>query len=279
MKKKFLLVSFTFAALALTFMSNSGGRATSGGGDNTGAPSSGAFCQQCHSSGSFSPSMTIEIFEENTTTAITEYIAGTIYDLKITVSADGSQSGFGMQMTCLDGSDNPVTGFSDPGNNAQLTTLGSGRQYVEQMGLSSSGEFTTKWTAPANGTGSITFYAAGIASDGGGSTANDGATKTTLALIEAFNSANRAEQQLAVDLKVYPNPVETVLNIETIGSTSGQHTLTVTNIAGQVMVNQQIDIDFGMDFTQIDVSNLAQGVYNVTLSKDGKVASTQIVKN
>ena len=127
--------------------------------------------------------------------------------------------------------------------------------------------------------GDITFYAGGIAADGGGSTANDGATKTSFTLSENLQSSNRAEQQLAVSLKVYPNPVETVLNIETVGSTSGQHTLTVTNVAGQVMVNQQLDIDFGMDFTQIDVSNLSQGVYNVTLSKDGKVASTQIIKN
>ena len=279
MKKKFLLLSFTFAALALTFMSNSGGRAASGGGDNTGAPSSGAFCQQCHSAGSFSPSITIEVYEENTTNAVTEYLAGTVYDVKITVSGDGNQSGFGTQMTCLDASDNPIIGFSSPSSNAQLTTLGNGREYLEHSGMSNSGEFTAKWTAPANSTGDVTFYAGGVAVDGGGSTANDGATKTTLVLTESFNASNRAEQQLAVNLKVYPNPVETVLNIETIGSTSGEHTLTVTNIAGQVMINQQIDIDFGMDFTQIDVANLAKGVYNVTLSKDGKLASTKIIKN
>ena len=278
MKKKFLLLTFTLSALAFTFMSNSGGRATSGGGDSTGA-AGGAFCQQCHSNGSFSPSMTIEVYDENTTNATSEYIAGVTYDIKITISADGGQSGFGAQMTCLDGSNNPILGFSVPSANAQLTTLGNGRQYVEQNGLSSSNEFTAKWTAPTNSTGDVTFYAAGIASDNGGSTAGDGATKTSTTLTESFNASNKAEQQLAVSLKVYPNPVETVLNIETIGSTSGLHTLTVTNIAGQVMINQQIDIDFGMDFTQIDVSQLAQGVYNVTLSKDGKVASTKVIKN
>lgn len=279
MKKKFILLSFTFAALALTFMSNSGGRASFGNGDNTGAPSSGAFCQQCHAAGNFSPSITVEIFEENTTNAVTEYIAGTVYDVKITLSANGNQNGFGTQMTCLDASNNPITGFSSPSSNAQLATLGTGRQYVEHSGLSTSGEFTAKWTAPANGTGDVTFYAAGIAADGTGSTANDGATKTTVTLSEGFNASNKAEQQLAVNLKVYPNPVETILNIETIGSTSGQHTLTVTNLAGQLMINQQVDIDFGMDFTQIDVSNLAKGVYNVTLAKDGKIASTKIIKN
>lgn len=278
MKKKFLLFSFTFVALALTFMSNSGGRATAGGGDNTGADS-GPFCQQCHSGGNFSPAMTIEVYDENTTNAVSEYIAGVIYDVTMEVTADGNQGGFGAQMTCLDGNSNPITSFSSPSSNAQLASLGNGRQYVEQMGISSVGTFTTKWTAPISGTGDITFYAGGIAADGGGSTANDGATKTSFTLSENLQSSNRAEQQLAVSLKVYPNPVETVLNIETVGSTSGQHTLTVTNVAGQVMVNQQLDIDFGMDFTQIDVSNLAQGVYNVTLLKDGKVASTQIIKN
>ena len=172
-----------------------------------------------------------------------------------------------------------ITGFSAPSSNAQISTLGNGRQFVEQNGLSTSGEFTAKWTAPANSTGNVTFYAAGIASNGNGNTAGDGATKTTLTLSETFNASNNAENKLAVSLKVYPNPVETVLNIETIGSSAGQHTLTVTNVAGQVMINKQVEIDFGMDFTQVDVSSLAQGVYNVTLSKDGKVTSTRVIKN
>jgi hypothetical protein len=280
MKKRILLLTFLFATLAFTFMSNSNGRATTGNADSTGAGTNGVFCQQCHSSGNFAPNITIQVFTENTTNAVTEYIAGTVYDVKVTVAATtGTPSGFGTQFTCLKASNSTaITGFSSPSSNAKLATLSNGRQFVEQNGLSASGVFTAKWTAPASSTGSVTFFAAGIAADGSGNTANDGATKTTLTLTEAFNASSKSEQQLAVSLKVYPNPVETILNIETIGSISGEHTLTITNLAGQVILNQQVDMDFGMDFTQVNVAHLAKGIYNLTLAKDGKVATTKMVK-
>lgn len=279
MKKRFILSSFAFAAMAILLMSNSGGRATSGNGDNTGAPTSNAFCQQCHSSGAFSPSLAIAVFETGTTTAVTEYIGGVTYDVKVTVTAaNGSPAGYGMQMTCLDANNNAIVGFSEPSSNAQLATLNNGRQYVEQSGMSSTNVFTTKWTAPATNTGTVTFYAGGVAANASGSTAGDGATKGSLILAETSSSATKNTATLAVQIKAYPNPVTDVLNIETIGSTSGKHTLTIANMAGQIVLQQVIQLDFGMDFTQIAVENLAKGVYTLTLAQEGKVTTTQILK-
>jgi hypothetical protein len=44
-----------------------------------------------------------------------------------------------------------------------LVTLSIGRQYAEHAGKSVSNSFNTQWTAPASGTGPITFYGAGAA--------------------------------------------------------------------------------------------------------------------
>lgn len=275
MKKKFLLLTFSLGVLAFTFMSNSGGRASIAGADSTGA-NAGPFCQQCHSAGAFSPSLTIELLEEGTTNAVTQYVPGTIYDVKMTVTADGGQSGFGAQMGVFDASSNVLTGLSAPSSNAQIASLNGG-DYLEQSGLSTAGEFMGKWTAPAAGTGDVTFFGAGIAANGNGMTGGDGATKSELMITEDLSISVLGAEKLATELKVFPNPVTDVLNLQTIGTTTGQHTLTITNITGQVVLNQQINL-FGNDRTQLDVSHLATGNYNLTLAQDGKVVSTKIVK-
>ena len=280
MKFKLLLSTFALMATSLIFMSHSGGRAASGNGDSTGAPSSGAFCQSCHSAGTFNPTVAIEVFDDGTTNAVTEYVPGNIYDLKITISNDGSPAGWGQQTTILDASDNPVTGtFSSPSSNAQISTLGTtGRDYFEHLGTSNTNEFTVKWTAPVAGTGAITFYTGANAVDGGSSTAGDGATKGSLSLTENTASSLGQLNKLAVVLKAFPNPVEEMLNLETIGVTEGSHALTITNMAGQVVLQKQLNLNFGADLTQINVSDLAQGLYQVVLSQDGKVASLSILK-
>ena len=60
--------------------------------------------------------------------------------MKITITGDGNESGYGTQMTALDASSNPITGFSAPSSNAQIATLSSGREYLEHDGISSTGE-------------------------------------------------------------------------------------------------------------------------------------------
>lgn len=275
MKKRFLLLTFTLGVLAFTFMSNSGGRASVANADSTGA-NGGPFCQQCHSAGAFNPSLTIELLEEGTTNAVTQYVPGMVYDVKMTVTADGGQSGFGAQMAAFSGT-NVLAGLSAPSSNAQVGTLNGG-DYLEQSGLSTTdGVFSGKWTAPAAGTGDVTFFGAGIAANGNGMTGGDGSTKGELTITEDLTSSVLGAEKLATELRVFPNPVANVLNIETVGTTTGQHTLTITNMVGQVVLNQQINL-FGNDRTQFDVSHLATGNYNLTLAQDGKIVSAKIIK-
>jgi hypothetical protein len=276
MKIKLLLFTFALATTGLLLMSNSGGRATTGGGDNSGAPSANT-CAQCHSGGAFNPSISVEVFEENTSTAVTEYVPGIVYDIKITVNADAGASGFGLQATVLDANNAPIVGFSSPGANAQLATL-NGRQFLEQVNTSSSNEFTSQWTAPAAGTGSAIFYAAGNAVNGNGTTGGDGASNTSFTLAEDLSSSNLNVNQLKVAMKAFPNPVQDILNIETIGSTDGEHSLTITNMVGQVVHQSVVNLDLGMDLTQVDVQQLPKGMYSVSLAQANKIATITIIK-
>ncbi|MGB0983759.1 MAG: choice-of-anchor V domain-containing protein [Saprospiraceae bacterium] len=275
MKNKLLLFTFAVMATSLFLMSNSAGRATSGNGDSSGAPGA-ATCAQCHSGGSFSSSVSAEVMEEGTTTLVSEYEPGKVYDIKVKITATGA-SGFGMQTTALDGSDGPVVGFSAPSSNAQLITLSSGRQFFEHASTNSN-EFTAKWTAPAAGAGSVTFYTAGNSINENGSTGGDEASASTLVLTEGTSSSSQNLNQLEVAMKVFPNPVQSTLNIETIGSTDGQHNLTITNMIGQTVHQSIVNLDLGMDITKVDVQDLPKGMYNVSLAKEGKMKTIMIVK-
>lgn len=278
MKLRFLLSIFSLL-LAGAFMSNSSGRAASQNADSTGSPiANGAFCQSCHSSGAFSPTVSIEVFEAGTSNMITEYVPGTNYDLKITVAAgSGTPTGFGSQTTVLDANNSNAASFSTPSSNAQVSTL-NGVNYLEQDGMSSTGEFTAIWTAPATGTGSVTFYTGANAVNGAGNTGGDGATSGTLTLTEGVASSQKDVNKLAVKMNAYPNPVQDVLNLEMTGTISGEHSLIITDRIGQVVSTELININNGENKTTIEVGHLSTGIYQVSLMKNGKVATLPIFK-
>ena len=73
-------------------------------------------------------------------------------------------------------------------------------------------------------------------------------------------------------MKIYPNPVKNTINIE--NSQLGESLLSVYNINGQKLLNQQI----GSGKTQIDMSGFAKGVYTVKLLNNNKVEIRKIVK-
>ena len=107
MKQKTLLTIFGLAFLAFVFSSNSGGRASSAGAGNTSAPGETGTCASCHSGGSFGASLSVQVFNAGTTTPVTNYMPGTTYDLKVTVTnSSGSPAGYAFQMVALKNSTN-----------------------------------------------------------------------------------------------------------------------------------------------------------------------------
>jgi SprB repeat len=97
--------------------------------------------------------------------------------------------GYGFQLTAMRNTNTPYAAYSNLGSNVKqkLLTSGSqaGRTYLEQNGVLNNNTFTFQWTAPAQGTGNINFYAAGIACNSNGGSSGDRAGNTTLILPEA----------------------------------------------------------------------------------------------
>jgi hypothetical protein len=137
--KKIRLLSSTFL-LALTyiiFISSSGGRATQVNDDRTNAPGSNGKCEDCHSGGSYGiVILSIQIFNQGTTTPVTSYTGGTTYDMSVTVTkSSGGTAKYGFQLTSLTSPGNsPVANtYTNLETNVQQKLItATGRRFVEQ---------------------------------------------------------------------------------------------------------------------------------------------------
>lgn len=197
--KRSSIISLIFASavLYIALTSSSNGRATAANSGNTGAPNESQTCSSCHSGGGFGPvSLSIQVFQQGTTTPVAGYIPGTTYDMRVTVqNSNGNPAGFGFQMTCLTTSGNiPQAGYTNLASNVKQKTITSGpyngRTYVEHNGVLPNNQFNFSWTAPGAGTGNVTFYSAGNCVNASGSTGGDngGSTNRVLPEVPALNA-------------------------------------------------------------------------------------------
>lgn len=258
--KKTLLSIFILSIIAigtqLILTSSSNGRAFAANSGNTGAPGESTTCRSCHGTGL---GTTVSIVLKDTLgNAVTSYIPGAIYRAEFTVNAVGA-SRYGFQMVSLNASNSPVNGFSTPSANTRLVTLGIGRQYAEHAGKSVSNSFSTQWTAPASGTGPITFYGAGAAVNNNGNTGGDGGNIATLVMFEN-TSVGIVEPTLRNQVLVYPNPTSNVIKIKNTKTDMNEAIAQLYSVSGQLVLSENISLK--KDNPQIlNVSNLDNGYY------------------
>lgn len=197
------------AALATTlFMASSAGAGSVQQQDRTGGPLANQFCGLCHSTGAFNPSINVKVLDGDT--EVMAYQPGETYTLRITINADEGAVGYGFQAVALTGGDNLQAGSFTAGTGTQVTTL-NGRDYVEHSMRSASNTFEVQWQAPTTGLDDIRFYAAGVAANGNGTNAGDGAARLTAPLV--LTSTKRIPE-LAASLTAFPNPVTDALHLQ-----------------------------------------------------------------
>lgn len=258
------------AQIALTSSSN--GRAFSANSGNTGAPGEVTTCRSCHGAGlGTTVSIAIKDAQGN---AITSYVPGAIYDAEFTVNANGA-SAYGFQMVSLNSSNAPVNGFSTPITNTRLVTLGNGRQYAEHAGRSSSNTFSTQWTAPSSGTGTVTFYGGGAAVNNNGGTSGDGGNTTTLSLTEN-TSVGIVEPTLRNELLVYPNPTRNVIKLENTAENVKNSVVEIYNMKGQLVVSENMTL-LQNNAELLNVTGLNNGFYILRVTEGDKTLEQKIM--
>ncbi len=69
--------------------------------------------------------------------------------------------------------------------------------------------------------------------------------------------------------RLYPNPASDMLNIEVNASQASEMSISIYNIMGQKVMDQNVNITTGMNTRNINISDLNSGIYFVTVKANG----------
>lgn len=270
--KTFYITSFLTIASAALFLGNSNGRAAGGGADSTGGNGTGT-CANCHSGGTYNPTIVVTFLDSAGTNAVTAWLPNKTYTVRVRINAaNGTPAGYGFQMIDYRGANIHVKGWAAAGHssNVQISTLGQ-KKLAEHNTRSTTNTFDVKWVAPAAGSGTVTFFVAGNAVNGGASgTAGDSPTNTSVTFAEGrvnTNDLNINLQRIAIS----PNPVANMATLQLESKTARQLEVTIVDASGRTLRRQMWSVTQGDNQTTLPISDLSVGIYFVRLA-DGQDA-------
>ncbi len=290
MNKKIVLFTIIAGLAYITLSSSHSGGGAGSGYDCTGAEtglSNGAGCS-CHGS-SATTGISVALELDSMGIATTHYKRGMTYKVKITGTNNTTTNlpKFGFQIASIVGTSTLVTPVNA---GTWSTTLPTGTRYtpatatyfvtnmVEQsMALTATtgtgGIGTTyidsfSWTAPAAGTGSISFWGVVNAVNGTGSTGGD-SWNTTHINIDEWSSVGVKNVENNINVNVYPNPVINVLNINMQDAIPGNYSVDVYDMNGRLIATDIMENNSANTLKSLNTTNWIPGLYQVLISKDG----------
>jgi hypothetical protein len=186
-----ILTNGRFLALLAILATTAFGRSTGAPAGRTGAPP-GDNCTGCHGGTPNTGPGSIKIEFPGGGS----YMPGNTYKVRVTV-ADPAGARWGFQVTARMGADKLTKAGNFAIDNATTTQFAPGSavgEYVTHTaagtsaGTSGSSTWEVSWTAPAAGSGLVTFYAAGNAANNSGTNQGDLIYMTSLAITEAADT-------------------------------------------------------------------------------------------
>jgi hypothetical protein len=198
------------------------------------------------------------------------YIPSASYTITVTVTGNsGDNKGFEVSPQAADGT---LLGTLTPGSGTKFAS--SNPKYVTHSSAIStaSAVWTMTWVAPAVGVGPVTFYGAFVS-------AFPNVYHSTLTIPEA--SVGITENQDAIRLRIYPNPVKEVMNISYNLTNPGHIVLSVYDLTGnKILTLLDENQESGKIFRTINLKNdIRKGIYFVKFSSDFSSAFQKILVN
>lgn len=284
MKIRLTLFLFSLFLALVLLPGNKNGRAAQAGKGNTGAPGDQTLngapytCVDCHDDNAFNPFVTVSVLDSGNN-VVTQYRPGELYTARVTIAANGA-AGYGFQMIALRDTGNlDLDGFTDINpNNYKLSTISNGRTYAEHPTMSVPNTFNVRWTAPAAGTGSVTFYAAGNAVNNNGNSEGDGASITSLQLSEEITLSSTENPGIDAGIRVYPNPVSDAAKMEINLPKGGTSRVTAYDLHGNVVWISQFGLQAGNNVFDIPTAGWSAGTYILAIQGDQVTRTVKILK-
>ncbi len=195
--KKIVLASFLLALIFVGSVSISTSNPSGAPVAATGSPADGATCSQsgCHFG---TPTAQTNILSTNVPAG--GYVAGTTYSISVKVEGTG-RKGFQVSPQKADGT--PM-GTLIAGASSKISPSAN---YITHSSANSAAtaQWIFTWKAPAKGSGTVDFY---------GAFASSQSTTYTQKLSVVESSASAViEQACSVNLQVYPNPLQSNINV------------------------------------------------------------------
>lgn len=283
---KIKLLFFLLISSSIFLISNSNGITTVRNEDRTGSPISITACNQCHSGGNFSPTLEIKL-KDLSGNLVSTYQPDSAYTIEFEFGGNNAVR-YGYQATALLIEDNTIAGSLEASNSDSKIVSLNNIDYADHNGFVSSNTFILDWTAPSSGSGSVGFYASGIAADGNGFSSGDSPVTANALIVnelgnenpeEPENPENPEEPTNINDLEdrvfsFFPNPVVNSLNVNF--KTDASFTIKIYNQNGKLIIFEKMN-DKNASINLID---LTSGVYFVELidSRNEKYISKIIKK-
>jgi len=289
MKFRLIYLLFIGVLCFLILPGNKNGRASEAQTGNTGAPGdetnfngSPRICTYCHF-GAAGPVTFIHLID-NAGDTVTQYMPGQQYKARVNITNNNpSLTGFGFQMIALrDADSTDLDGFSDPGNNTvnnyKIATIPNGRTYAEHDNVSLTPIFDVVWTAPPQGTGSVTFYAAGNGVNRNGSTSGDGADGHVLQINEAIPASTAKLERSPIRLAVWPNPVINSARLNVQLEEPGLFRLRAIDLNGQLRWEVTQRLEAGQNSVPLPVQTWQPGQYILEISDGNNHGVSRVIK-
>lgn len=275
MKKKFLYNIFLLILGATLWMSNSLGRAAAA---NSNSTTTGCGGGGCHQGGTYQGKITFSITQNGQ--PINKYSPGVTYDVSINVEktgGTGTPAGYGFQLTASK-SNKDAGVFSNFSTNVQKSSLASGRTFIEHDLKVTTGASTMRWTAPAAGTGTVTFYMAGNLVDGKNGQAGDNPiAPITVQLQEGSVAASQLPEWVSA-FQISPNPLEAHSQITVDSQQDGEATVSIYDLQGRLVQQKEVLLNIGLNNISLTTEALAQTTYLVVLKKGTHTIVRKVVK-
>ena len=279
MKRNRLLSLIVLSIISLTVLqSNSGGYDTDIRATSATPGCSGTGCHSTTGNNS-NNSLKVELFDANNVSVL-KYDDNTTYTVKISLAKNNVQAPLtaGFQATFFNSTNNHVGSFPGIGSNAQVkeTAVGGIKIVTHKIGnvtnivSGSTVEWTFQWKSPLLGANDIIISVLGNDANSSSTSAGDLVYHTTLFLPK--NATAVKDYSKGIDA-IYPNPSKGQLNINLESAKASE--IAIYSITGQLVkqVNGQ------GNKINMDVSELNNGNYIITVAQDGNFARQQFVKH
>lgn len=206
------------------------------------------------------------------------YTPGTKYTITAKTNSAVNRTVFGFQAS-PQSTTGSLLGTMTITNPTETRLVGSGKYITHTAsgitGANGQKSWSFDWTAPAAGSGTVTFYACFNNANGNGGTSGDSIIRSNLVIQEKVVSNVNVDKLSSLGFNVYPMPVVSKLNIDNNHKVYVE-SLQIFDLNGRLVLNRELETDGNI---KIDLSELNAGTYIVNISANGKsIATTRIVK-